>query len=198
MSGGDYQIQILPLVKGHLKKFALETAELRGLEGQQRQSHLSYYQAGPFSEKSCFLVSFEAVGQEKVKNIKNWLISFSDSHSQYYPMSYTQKDLTEPRSGTSQPDFPAKGRTHKAGMHLPTWSDQGIFCGSPVLDWSLGFKVKVRPPHVQWPFPDEQEIAWVWPETEVLLPSPRTTKEEQTELPKAKKLKKKKKRYRDY
>jgi len=131
LAGGNYQLEIVP-----------RTAYLNLVEKVLDQN-----------DKTCFDIKIVVREFPQANNLEKWKIKFSpvvdlDADKDYVEATWNnvasvvEKKIAGP-SGTR-----------------PEWTSTGTACVSSVFPLENGFKLKIFPNFIAWPFPESESIDW--------------------------------------
>jgi hypothetical protein len=163
MAGGNYDLKVFPITKAYINSFRKEFAAGRNFTTSQTKRLFKSLNEKYITSKACMDVNITIKEFEKVNKLENWKLTLIDSKNIVYSLRW----LPEAPSNISLPMAIGSQRNTYHGKET-MWFLAGRACASADLELRKGFKLVFRPSFVQWPFEDEQKIAWSFNYTEII------------------------------
>jgi len=151
MAGGQYEFQVIPITLSMLEAEANELKVQRGLTDYEVQKIISTRKQELIDNKICVEMNLSIVKFSSVTTFSKWNVEIIDSLGGKYPITWKLEDLT--KSPISTLFNGLYGIEQK-------WFNNATGCVRVSLPVEKGFKIKLSPTFVQWPFPDSTILTW--------------------------------------
>lgn len=151
MAGGQYEYTITPITQPFLQRRANELGLERGLTQDEVKMIIAKDQEKYLQQKVCIEFGISIVRFQTVSKIKEWKVAIVDKAGFSYPIKWDRKSL---RKRPIVELFP--------GLYGPEqkWLNFAQGCADITFALSEGFRIRVNPSYVQWPFDNSSELTW--------------------------------------
>ncbi len=151
LAGGQYEVEVIPITLPSMTAEALELQKLRGLTNAEYSQILNIQKNKYINNKVCIQLNFNIIKFEQVSHLKDWKAEIIDSFGNKYLITWMPEDLRKMPIATLFNGL--YGKEMK-------WYNNATGCVNLAINLDKGFKVKLTPSFVQWPFSSSTILTW--------------------------------------